>query len=144
MGILDFFASLDRTALIIRCLGYGLVAASVIAFFVSGTTRSVVKKILSAKALSREDARTAAELGLKGPFVRSVLRDRSSLRKTVRKTEADGGEARFYIPEEKADGAEIRYVKRSSLVLWIIGTLLLAAATEAAVRLVPMILGSFN
>lgn len=146
MDIIGYFISATPLVAAIRCIGYGLVLASLFAFFVTAANRKIVKRLIDGDALSRDTAKNAAEIGAGGVF-RFALRDRSTLRKTVAATELSengDGEKRFYIPEEKAAEAEIRYVKRNSPVAWIVGTILLAAATEGAVIAVPWILSLFN
>jgi hypothetical protein len=147
MDIIGYFRSASLLTIAIRGIGYGLVLASFIAFFVSLTNKKIVKRLLDREALSRDTAANAEDIGGKSGFGRLALRDRSTLRKTVEATEISegaGGEKRYYIPEETADGAEIRYVKKGSPVGWIVGMVLLAAATEGAVFALPWILSSFN
>ncbi|MBR3639160.1 MAG: hypothetical protein IKN50_00980 [Clostridia bacterium] len=149
MAKMGIFGNLSQTALlvVIRGLGYGLVLASFVAFFVTLTNKKIVKGLLDKGALSRDTAVKAEETGARPGLCRLALREKSALRKTVAATElSDGGSngTRYYIPGEKADGAEIRYVKRNSPVGWIVGTVLLVAATEGAVRAVPWILSLFN
>ena len=147
MGIIGIFRSATLLSVVIRGAGYGLVIASFVAFFINLTHKKIVKRLLGAGALSRDSAKPGAEIGAGSGLGRFALRDKSTLRKTVAATElAEGGdgEKRYYIPEEKADGAEIRYVKRNSPVGWIIGMALLAAVTEGAVVAVPWILSLFN
>ena len=147
MDIIGYFRSATLLTVAVRGIGYGLVLAAFIAFFVSLTNKKIVKRLLEKKALSRDTAANAEDIGGKSGLGRLALRDRSALRKTVEATgisEGAGGEKRYYIPEEKADGAEIRYVKKGSPVGWIVGMVLLAAATEGAVFALPWILSSFN
>ena len=147
MVVIGFFRSMTTVAVVIRGIGYGLVLASFAAFFITLANKKIVKAILGADALTRESAKTRDDLGINGPISRFTLRDRSALRKTVAATKINSGEAaetRYYIPEEKAAGAEIRYVKRNSPIAWIVGMALLAAATEGAVLVVPWILSLFS
>ena len=148
MGIIGYFRTADLLTVVIRGIGYGLVIAAFIAFFINIKNKKIVKRLLDAKALSRDSAKSAAEIGAGSGFGRFALRDKSMLRKTVEATEAadaDGKDLkRYYIPEEKAAGAEIRYVKRNSPVGWVVGMALLAAATEGAVLALPWILSLFN
>lgn len=147
MDIIGYFKSASLLIVVIRGIGYGLVLASFIAFFISLTNKKIVKRLLDRKALSRDAAAKAEDIGGKSGFGRLALRDGSTLRKTVAATEiseGSDGEKRYYIPEEKAVGAEIRYVKKGSPVGWIVGMVLLAAATEGAVLALPWILSMFN
>ncbi len=148
MDIIGYFRSASLLTIAIRGIGYGLVLASFIAFFVSLTNKKIVKRLLDREALSRDTAANAEDIGGKSGFGRLALRDKSTLRKTVAATELSegtaGGEKRYYIPEEKAAGAEIRYVKKGSPVGWIVGMVLLAAATEGAVLALPWILSLFK
>lgn len=140
MGVLEFIDRLDPSIVAIRSVGYGLAIAAIIAFFVSATARRVVKAILTAGALSPETAKSAAELGLTGPLVRRALKEGSSLRKTVKRSVWNEG---FFIPEEDAGRAEVRYVKKNNPIAWIAGIALIVAATEAVVLILPLVLGSF-
>ncbi len=142
MGILQVFREPLGSALVIRAIGYGLVLAAVIGFFVCITDKKIVRSILSSRALSRDGAKTAEELSLGSPVFRFALRDGSAIRKTVKKV-PDDEPPRYYIPEDGSAAAELRYVKKTSPVTWVIGAALLVAATEASVRLVPWILGLF-
>ncbi len=148
MDIIGYFRTADLLTVVIRGVGYGLVLASFIAFFITLSNKRIVKRLLDGKALSRDTAKSAAEIKAGSGLGRFALRDRSMLRKTVEATELSGeeekAEKRYYIPEEKAAGAEIRYVKRNSPVGWIVGMALLAAATEGAVLALPWILSLFN
>ena len=148
MDIIGYFRSLTGLSVAIRGIGYGLVLASIVAFFISLTNRRIVKRLLDAEAHTRDSAKSAAEIGAKAGFGKLALRDRSTLRKTVKATEltegAESGEERYYIPEEDADAAEIRYVKKNPPVAWIVGTALLVAATEGAMIAAPWILSLFK
>ena len=138
MDIIGYFRSASLLTVVVRGIGYGLVLAAFIAFFISLTNKKIVKRLLDKGALSRDTAACAGDIGGKSGFGRLALRDGSTLRKTVAATELSeggGGEKRYYIPEEKADGAEIRYVKRGSPVGWI---------TEGAVLAIPWILSFFS
>ena len=147
MDIIGFFRSMTGLQVAIRGIGYGLVLASIVAFFISLTNRRTVKRLLDAEAHTRDSAKSAAEIGAAG-IGKLALRDKSTLRKTVKATEltdgAESGGVRYYIPEEDADAAEIRYVKKNPPVAWIVGTVLLVAVTEGAVIAVPWILSLFK
>ena len=139
---------MTTVVLVIRGIGYGLVLASFAAFLINLTNRGIVRDLLGAKAFSRDGAMTAADLRATGGVRRFALRDSSMLRKTVAATtltEGEGeGEKRYFVPEEKATGAELRYVKRNSPVAWNVGIALLAAATEGAAFAIPRILSLFG
>ena len=145
MEIIDYFKYAETAVIVIRAIGYGLVLAALIAFFVCITQKRVVGSILKESALSRDGAKTAEELGLRGPFSKFALREKSTLRKTVKAAPGmtEGDPVRYYIPEDEAPAAESRYVKRISPVAWIVGCALLVAATEGAVIAVPWILRLF-
>ena len=152
MDIIEFLGNMTMTDWIIRLIGLGLILGSLFAFLGIRRRSKIVSGFLSAGALSREEAKTPEEAGLKNSFFnRFSLRDGTVLSRYVVKTglpEADGGEktentakkgeTRYYVPEDKKEEAEVRLVKAAPIYIWIVGALVLAAATEAAVRVVPM------
>ena len=154
MDIIEFLGKTTMTDWIIRLIGLGLILGSLFAFLGIRRRSKIVSGFLSAGATTREEAKTLTEAGLKNSFFnRFSLRDGTVLSRYVVKTglpDADGGEkpektaegdetgARYYVPEDKKEEAEVRLVKRAPVYIWIVGALVLAAATEAAVRIVPM------
>ena len=112
MDIIGYFRSASLLTIAIRGIGYGLVLASFIAFFVSLTNKKIVKRLLDREALSRDTAANAEDIA--------------------------AAQANGLAP------AEIRYVKKGSPVGWIVGMVLLAAATEGAVLALPWILSLFK
>ncbi len=154
MDIIEILGKITMTEWIIRLIGAGLIVGSLFAFLGIRRRSKIVSGFLSAGALSRGEAKTLTEAGLKNSFFnRFSLRDGTVLSRYVVKTGVAGEEdgeaaekgvkkggsgARYYMPEEKKEEAEVRLVKKAPIYIWIVGALALAAATEAAVRIVPM------
>ena len=161
MDIIEIIGNMSYVEIAIRLIGAGLIIGSLFAFLAIRRRSRIVSGFLSAGALSRDSAKTLAEAGLKdsGPN-RFALRDGTVLSRYVVRTSVtdtddakpdENGEkkdkiskkgetpGRYFIPEDKKDEAEIRLVKKAPIYIWVVGALVLAAATEAAVRIVPML-----
>ena len=165
MDILEIIGNISSLEMTIRLIGAGLIVGSLLAFLAIRRRSRIVSGFLAAGALSRDGSKTLAEAGLKDSGLnRFSLRDGTVLSRYVVRTsrpDPDGaqpddrggktkkpskkadGTGRYYIPEDKKDEAEIRLVKKAPIYIWIVGALVLAAATEAAARIVPMLTSRF-
>ncbi len=122
----------------------GIVIASAAMIYHQIFLGGIVRKILDKKAFSEKDALTLEELGInpKNIFVKFALRDNSTFRKIVLKTEE---EKRYYIPEERRIREEIRFRKKGNgifgLILAIIVFLLIAFVL---LTLIPWLLDEYK
>ncbi len=171
MGFLEIIGKMSFTTIVIRVIGAGLIIGSLLAVLSVRRRSKIVRGFLSAGAFSRDGAKTMSEAGLKDTFLmrlavregtvlsRYVVRteladpdedgkepavpDEKQRKKEKKRSEKDEPPSRYYIPEDKKDEAEIRLVKKAPVYIWAVGAVILAAATEAAVRIVPMISSRF-
>ena len=99
---------------------------------------SIVRTIISKKALSPEGALTIEELGFnpKNIFVKFALRNNSTFRKTVLAT--GDSVKRFYIPEERRIREEIKFRKKGNSAAGIIfATILFVAVAFVLLTVIP-------
>lgn len=90
----------------------GIVIASIAMIYHQMFLGGIVRKILENGAHSPENALTLEQLNInsKNIFVKFALRDNSTFRKIVIKTE----ENKYYIPEERRIREEIRFRKKGN------------------------------
>lgn len=106
----------------------GLMIAACIAYLLKRIYGKFVTALLRGESVDEESARSLSELGMdKKRLLRRTLRDGSSLRKVVMKTESADGTVRYYIPEDKRDRASSLYASDRSTVLTVIVAFILFA-----------------
>ncbi len=116
----------------------GVILASFAVLFHKKTIGKFVKKLLTERAETEASAKSLSELGfVKSRFLRYALRDGSTLRKMVYRTEAEG-EPRYYIPEDKAYRAEVTYHPDGSSVLTVVfSVILILVVASVMMILIP-------
>ena len=111
--------------MIVTSLFIGVVLASIAMLYHQLFLGGIVRRIIEKKALSPETALTAEQLGYsaKNPLIKLALRDNSTFRKTVYRTE-DSTPPRYYIPEAIRAREEIKFRKQGNGVFGILLTIL--------------------
>ena len=121
----------------------GVFLALIIVYINKNTVGKLVKALLSAKANTKETAKSLDELGLaKKRYLVYALRSGSTLSTLVRKApDAQGEVARFYLPEEVCFRAETFYKDdRFSPMTIVIGTIAFLALTLLLLNVIPELL----
>ena len=146
--------------LIVWAMFIGFVLAALMAVYNKRVIGGFVKDVLAQGCLSEKDAKTLVDLGYgKDWVIKNALRSDTVLRRYVtrvrdedelpvdtrgwknRREDIDFSYARFYIPEEKKYGAEVRYARRGTDLI-ALGTcvLIFAVAAFAALVVIPELL----
>lgn len=118
----------------------GILIASIAMIYHQMFLGGIVRKIIDKKALSPTDAKTLSELGInpKNIFVRFALREKSTFRKVVIKTE---GDEKYYIPEERRIREEIRFRKKGNGVFAVvIAALVFVCAAFILLTVIPWLI----
>lgn len=156
--------------LIIWSIFIGIVLASLLALYEKRYIGAFVRALLSQKANSPESAKSLSELGFKhGALIKMAMKGKSALSTVVfldsdkieraeREGKAQDGEpgeilpivrrdfdiktARFYIPDERADHAAIRFDQKGTHVMAVVvAAAVFALIAALAVRYLPEALG---
>ena len=127
----------------------GVVLAAIMLWYNQRVPGSAVRALNSKKANSPDTALTLAELGCDNIFIRTALkRSDSTLRKVVYSTnntakikKEDFSEARFYIPEEQKDRAEIKYkAKNTTIPIVLLTIVLMLILALLSLKYIPKLL----
>ncbi len=135
--------SVTTLNIIVWSLFIGFLIAIAVSVYHKLVLGSLISALVRGEAFTEDTARSAAELGCKGPLVRFALRKNSTFRRVVRmKGDTDAtrcdtsfDEAKFYLPEENIRRAENLYGK-SGLTL---GNVLLSVAAFFVLAIVAFI-----
>lgn len=96
--------------LLIWVLYAGIVIGSLLGTLDKVYCGAFVRALLQGGCVAVESAATLAEMDTRGKwYLRHALRPGKPLWKMIAVTEGEAGKARFYLPEEKRDLAELRY-----------------------------------
>ncbi|MBR5313806.1 MAG: hypothetical protein IKU45_00140 [Clostridia bacterium] len=125
-SFLSEYKGLSLTLILVSFL-IGITLASVAMIYHQTFLGGIIRKIIEKGALSPEKALTLDELGYnsKNIFVKFALRENSTFRKHVKSPEDD--KTKYYIPEEKRLGLEIRFRKKGNEAIGIVFTIILFA-----------------
>lgn len=112
-SFLTEYKSLDLNMILIS-LFIGIMIACFAMIYHQQFLGGIIRRIIEKKALSADSALTLAELGYneKNVFLKFALRENSTVRKHILSPEDD--KTRYYIPEEKRIGLEIRFRKKGN------------------------------
>lgn len=118
-SFLTEYKSLDLN-MILFSLFIGILIACFAMIYHQQFIGGIIRRIIERKALSADSALTLAELGFnkKNIFIKFALRENALIRKHVLSPEDD--KTRFYIPEEKRIGLEIRFRKKGNGFIGVI------------------------
>lgn len=141
-------ASFSSFGIAIIGLYLGMVIACVVSLYSKRYLAGFVNHLLDLGANSPEKAITVREAGYsRYALLYRSLKDGKVVRKTVYavKEDAEGasgrtntGSARFYIPEEKAEGARIRYyMKNTNLVVAVVSIVVLSVISALVYIFLP-------
>ena len=162
--IWDFFSTASTVELIAVSAYIGASIASIAYYVNKSVIGKAVRTLIERDAHDIESALTLEELGLmKNVFIRSSLKGKSALRKVVseaedrevelpdgstyieRDKEIDLATARFYIKDERREGAEIRYsAKGTDFIMLIVSLLLFLIVAYLLTLFVPFIINMFQ
>jgi hypothetical protein len=137
-------ATADTLGWFVIALCAGIILAALYSFYIHRVPGEVVRTLLRAEALSQESAQTATELGLaKKPLALRELTRGATLARLITRVDAEeGGEARYFIPEELKYRAEVRFNKKGNGLLGLLFTCALAVVLAALLfALLPWFLG---
>lgn len=122
-----FSVSGQTLTLLVYALCIGIALAAVYAFYQKNVPGAVVRRVISAGALSRESAKTAAELGLGDrPLLSRELDRNVTLKRMIHRVEEEGEDPRYFLPEEEKYRAEVRYAREGNGIAGLILTISLA------------------
>lgn len=137
------------TGMIVLGITIGAMVAFSVYFFQTRILGSLVRALLQ-NARGEQNAKTLEEIEKNNFFFKHFLKDGSILRKYVRVVgdtvpknaddEYDFTFAKFYIDEDKADVAEIRYSKETKIHMYVIGMLACALIGVAMYFVFPYML----
>ncbi len=119
----------------------GIVLAALYLLYQKSVPGSLVRALLIAGAHAPETAKPLADLDLRFLWlICFALRHNPVLEKVI-KTEGEGSELRYYIPEESKYLAEARFSKKGNALLQLLGTVLLALLLAILLfKLIPLAL----
>ena len=131
-------AAASMATTIIYALCIGIFIAALYAAYQRGVVGKPVRALLATEALSPEQAKTLAELGLdKNPFILFEIDRNTMLGRFIKRVEPqdDGELPRYYIPEELKYDADVRFEAKgngvAALVITAIVSVVLAFALNA-------------
>ena len=131
------YKALDLTMILISFV-IGITIASIAMIYHQIFLGGIIRKIIEKGALSPEKALTIDKLGYKtnNIFVKFALRENSTFRKHVLSPEED--KTRYFIPEEKRLGLEIRFRKKGNEAVGIVFAIVLfTAAAFVLLTVIP-------
>ena len=134
------YKSLDLTMILLSFL-IGIIIASAAMIYHQIFLGGIIRRIIEKNALSPEKALTLDELGYskKSLLVKFALRENSTFRKHILSPE--GSKDRYYIPEEKRIGLEIRFRKKGNGILGIVfAAILFAIAAFVMLTVIPWLI----
>lgn len=141
------------TGVLVIGITIGAILAFSVYFFQTRILGSLIRALLK-DARGVESAKTLDEIGKNNFFFRFYLRDGSILRKYVsvvgdtvpknNENEADFSCARFYIDEEKADVAEIRYSRETKAWIFVLGVVAIAVVGAVMYFALPYLLDAIR
>jgi hypothetical protein len=125
-SFLTEYKALDLTMILVSFV-IGITIASIAMIYHQIFLGGIIRKIIEKGALSPEKALSIDELGYKKSniFVKFALRENSTFRKHVKSPEDD--KTKYYIPEEKRLGLEIRFRKKGNEAIGIVFAIILFA-----------------
>lgn len=166
LGIYQHFSVSARTGSLVKNLILGIAIGLIVAAGISSYLKAVhggfIRRLLSDGCTSAETAKSLSELGFfHNISIRNQLRSGGTFGALVRSVDAAGepasaatnlSVARFYIPEDLRDRAEIRYDRKGSgapaliltIALTVIGAALLCYFLPQLLGLADVILGIFG
>lgn len=106
-------------------------------------TGSFIKSVVDAGALDEDSAVTLDSLKFKGRwYIRRLLKPEGTLGRILVCTGGEAGEEpRYYLPEEKRVGAELRFTTEKSPVrTFILAAVIMLAVILAAIKFLPELL----
>ena len=137
------------TGMLVWGVCIGAILAFTVYFFQMRILCALVRALLS-QARGEENAKTLDEIGKNHFVYRFFLREKSPLRKYVfvvggvlpqnSEAEADFSLARFYIDEDKASIAEIRYSKETKIWVYVVAILTFLAVGAIMYFVLPWLL----
>lgn len=132
----------DTVGTCILAVCIGVILAALYNFYVRSVPGSVVRALLAAEALSEESAKSVQELGLSRLAAFELTHNAVLQRLISSVTGEEGGEVRYYIPEEQKYRAEVRFESRGNGVASLLITAVVTFAAGLLVsKLLPWFLG---
>lgn len=134
------YKSLDLTMILLSFL-IGIIIASAAMIYHQVFLGGIIRRIIEKNALSPEKALTLDELGYSknNLFVKFALKENSTFRKHIQSPEES--KDRYYIPEEKRIGLEIRFRKKGNGILGIVfAAILFAIAAFVMLTVIPWLI----
>ena len=134
------YKSLDLTMILLSFL-IGIIIASAAMIYHQVFLGGIIRRIIEKNSLSPEKALTLDKLGYSknNLFVKFALRENSTFRKHILSPEES--KDRYYIPEEKRIGLEIRFRKKGNGILGIVfAAILFAIAAFVMLTVIPWLI----